>query len=92
MSSSPRHVGHVDMRSTKHIKKLYERITADSEQSRHESWALVEIDGERRVLFEAHANPRPDDSVPLARRLMTLREALREPPSVARKIWVKLGD
>lgn len=57
-----------------------------------EIWSLVEVDGERRVLFEAYDNQRPSSAQPVTQRLMTIREALREPRSVARKIWLALED
>lgn len=74
------------------IRTLHERSRGEGGASRHEKWSLVEVDGERRVLFEAHSPENAGASPPLEQRLMTLREALRGPRTVARQIWLALDD
>ncbi|RBI67536.1 hypothetical protein DQW77_17520 [Roseovarius sp. TE539] len=74
------------------IRTLHERSRGEGGESRHEKWSLVEVDGERRVLFEAHSPEQGLASPPLEQRLMTLREALRGPRTVSRQIWLALED
>ena len=83
---------HVPSRSLTRIRTLHERSVGEGGVSRHETWSLVEVDGERRVLFEAHSSEQGGASPPLEQRLMTLREALRGPRAVARQIWLALDD
>ncbi len=41
-------------RSLTRIRTLHERSLGEGGVSRHEIWSLVEVGGERKVLFEAH--------------------------------------
>lgn len=92
MRNSPRHAERLDTRKTTFIKMLHERINRDSGTSQHERWSLVKIDGETRVLFEAHDSEGPNTVNLNARRLTTVREALRLPQSIALKIWLALEE
>lgn len=83
---------HAPHRSLTRIRTLHERSRGEGGASRHEKWSLVEVDGERRVLFEAHSPDKGGVSPPLEQRLMTLQEALRGPRTVARQIWLALED
>jgi hypothetical protein len=74
------------------IKILHKRIHVTDGTSRHECWSLVEIDGARRVLYEAYNDQQATYAHNLSRRLMTVQEALREPRPVARMIWLALED
>lgn len=74
------------------VKLLYDRTAGAATTRRHESWTLVEADGARFVLYEAREEGAPEHAEPIEQRLMTLREALREPRSVARQIWLGLED
>lgn len=92
MRNSSQRSEHVDTRKTKFIKTLYERVNRESGSPQHERWSLVKIDGETRVLFEAHDGQGPNETDLIARRLMTVREALRLPQSIALRIWLALED
>ena len=83
---------HAPPRSLTRIRTLHERSVGEGGVSRHETWSLVEVEGERRVLFEVHGPEKGGASPPLEQRLMTLREALRGPRTVARQIWLALED
>lgn len=74
------------------IRTLHERSAGEGGASRHEIWSLVEVDGERRVLFQAREEGSAEESEPVDTRLMTVRDALREPRDVARHIWLLLED
>lgn len=74
------------------IKTLYHRVAKRREVARHETWSLVEVEGERKILFEARNGTRCEVTAPAERRLMTVREALREPREIARHIWLSLED
>ena len=74
------------------IRTLHERSLGEGGASRHEIWSLVEVSGERKVLFEAHSPEKAGASRPAEQCLMTLREALRGPRTVARQIWLSLED
>ena len=74
------------------IRTLHERPAGKSAASRHEKWSLVEVGCERRVLFEAREGDSAEESEPLIMRLMTVRDALREPRDIARHIWLSLED
>lgn len=60
--------------------------------SRHETWSLVEADGERKILFEAHEVGKAGVSQTVEQRFLALREALRGPQDVTREIWLGLED
>ena len=79
-------------RSLTRIRTLHERSFGEGSVLRHEIWSLVEVGGERKVLFEAHGPEEADASQPTEQRLMTLQEALRGPRAVARQIWLSLED
>jgi len=74
------------------IKTLHKRISSESGTLRHECWSLVEIDGARRVLFQAYNDQRSTNAQNPVTRLMTVQQALREPRPVARNIWLALED
>lgn len=84
--------GCVPSRSLTRIRILHERSPGEGDASRHETWSLVELDGERRVLFEAREEGSAEEVEPVDMRLMTIRDALREPRDVARYIWLSLED
>lgn len=92
MRNSPRHSEHVDTCKATFIKTLYERINRESGTPQHERWSLVKIDGETQVLFEAHDGEGQNTADLIARQLMTVREALRLPQSIALRIWLALED
>lgn len=75
-----------------HIKTLHERKKGDADNSRSESWSLVQINGERLVLFEVHEGELPENELHDESRLMTVREALKEARPIARSIWLALED
>lgn len=83
---------HAPPRSLTRIRTLHERSRGQGGASRHEKWSLVEVDGERRVLFEAREEGSAEESEPVDMQLMTVRDALREPRDVARHIWLSLED
>lgn len=83
---------HVPPRSLARIRTLHERWLGDADVARHEIWSLVEVSGERKVLFEAHSPENANASQPAEQRLMTIREALRGPRTVARQIWLALQE
>ena len=77
---------HAPPHSLTRIRTLHERSRGQGGEARHETWSLVEVDGERRVLFEAHSPEQGRTSLPLEQRLMTLRQALRGPRTVSRQV------
>lgn len=83
---------HAPHRSLTRIRTLHERSHGEGGASRHEKWSLVEVGGERKILFEAHNPENATASQLLEQRLMTLRDALRGPRTVARQIWLALED
>ena len=74
------------------IRTLHERSLGGGNGARHEIWSLVEVGGERKVLFEAYSPENATASQLLEQRLMTFREALRGPQTVSRQIWLALED
>ena len=92
MTGDGRPKSHLAPRSLTHIKRLHERSVDEGGKSRRETWSLVEADGRRKVLFEAHEPGKPSASEPIEQRLMTVRDALREPRKIARQIWLSLED
>lgn len=92
MSNDPRHKNRGRGCRFSRIRLLYDRTAGEASNRRRESWTLVEADGARKVLYEAHEEGASEDAEPIKQRLMTLREALREPRSVARQIWLALED
>lgn len=74
------------------IRTRHEQPRGEGGAARHETWSLVEVDGERGVLFEAHSPEHSGVSTPLEQRHMTLREALRGPRTVSRQIWLAPED
>lgn len=85
-------MNHETSLSLTRIRTLHERLNGEGGASRHEKWSLVEVDGERRVLFEAREVGSAEETEPVDMRLMTVRDALREPRDVARHIWLSLKD
>lgn len=83
---------HLPLSSLTYIRTLHERSLGEGGASRHEIWSLVEVGGERKVLFEAYEPGKAGASQPIEQRLMTLREALRGPRAAARQIWLALED
>ena len=83
---------HVPPRALNHIRMVHERSLGEGGASRRETWSLVEVGGERKVLFEAHSSEKAGVSQPTEQRFMTVRDALRGPPPVARQIRLALED
>lgn len=83
----------IDPRETNHIRVLHEQSVDRQERPQREVWSLVSVDGKRMVLLEVReaGNSRYGE-VLIERRVMTLREALRGPNSVAERIWLGLDD
>jgi len=79
-------------RSLTRIRTLHERSLGEGNGARHEIWSLVEVGGERKVLFEAYSPENATTSQLLEQHLMTFREALRGPRAAARQIWLALED
>ncbi|AZQ68689.1 hypothetical protein EF888_17070 [Silicimonas algicola] len=92
MTGDGRHKGDDVPRSLTRIRRLHDRLIDEGSKSRRETWSLVEADGKRKVLFEAHESGKPNASQPIEQRLMTVREALRGPRKIARRIWLSLED
>lgn len=74
------------------IKTLHQRLMKRNGVKRKETWTLVAVDGERKVLFEAHESEAGASGDPVERRLLTVGETLRGPRRIARKIWLALED